>query len=365
MLDVWPAFPLFIHDAVINTRELDNTIAVLERSDRAYHIILTSYMENILATMLKPFSELTYLGLISLGAATVIPDSFLGGSAPRLQSFSLHGILFPGLPNLFLSAPHLVNLSLSYIPRSGYISPEGIITALSTLTSLRRLSLAFESPRSFPDQRSRHPPPLTRTVLPALRALIFKGLREYLEDLVALIDAPRLCFLSMTLFNQIFFNTPQSIHFFCHTTRLKAFKIACLVFKDDGAAVVLSPALEGTSFAKLEVKFLYRDPVLQVLSVEQVCITCLPPLPALEDLYIYEDSKSPPDWRDNVENTRWLDLLRPFPAVKNLYLSEEFALRIGPALQELVESRTMELLRNYRISSWRDSSHRDLSRKGL
>jgi hypothetical protein len=30
--------------------------------------------------------------------------------------------------------------------------------------------------------------------------------------------------------------------------------------------------------------------------------------------------------------------------VKNLYLSEEFALRIGPALQELVGSRTMEVL---------------------
>jgi hypothetical protein len=199
---VWPAFSLVIQDAVNNTKELDNTIAVLERSDRVYHIILaSSYLENILATMQKPFPELTYPGLISFGAATVTPDSFLGGFAPRLQSLSLDGIPFPGLPNLLLSATHLVNLSLSNISRSGYISPEGIVTAISTLTSLRRLSLGFESPRSLPDRESRHPPPLTRSVLPTLRALSFKGLGEYLEDLVALIDAPQLCFLSTTLSN--------------------------------------------------------------------------------------------------------------------------------------------------------------------
>ena len=138
MLDVWPAFPLVIKDIVSNTKELDNTMAVLERSDRVCHVVLvSSHMENILAAMQKPFPELTYLWLISLGAATVSPYSFLGGSAPRLQSLLLYGIPFPGLPKLLLSATHLVNLFLSNIPRSRYISPEEIVTALSTLTSLR------------------------------------------------------------------------------------------------------------------------------------------------------------------------------------------------------------------------------------
>jgi hypothetical protein len=40
----------------------------------------------------------------------------------------------------------------------------------------------------------------------------------------------------------------------------------------------------------------------------------------------------------------WLDLLRSFIAVKNLYLSEEFVPRIAPALQELVGGRTTEVL---------------------
>ena len=39
-----------------------------------------------------------------------------------------------------------------------------------------------------------------------------------------------------------------------------------------------------------------------------------------------------------------LGLLYPFKALKNLYLSEEFASRMAPALQELVEGRTTDFL---------------------
>jgi hypothetical protein len=63
-----------------------------------------------------------------------------------------------------------------------------------------------------------------------------------------------------------------------------------------------------------------------------------------EDLHIYQDPYSQPDWEDNIENSLWLELLHPFATVKNLYLSKEFALRIAPALQELVEGRTTEVL---------------------
>ena len=227
----------------------------------------------------------------------------------------------------------------------GTFSPEGIVTALSTLTSLQQLKLAFKSPRSLPDGESRHPPPLTRSVLPALRTLSFEGAGKYLEELIALIDAPRLFILTMTLFDQTLLHTPQSIQFVSRSTILKVFKKARLVFEDDGAAVVLSPTLEGTSYTRLEVKILCRDSDRQVSSLVQVCASCLPLLSALEDLYIYDNSKSPPHWREIIEDTLWLELLRPFSAVKNLHLSEEFALRIGPALQEeLVGSRTMEVL---------------------
>jgi hypothetical protein len=40
--------------------------------------------------------------------------------------------------------------------------------------------------------------------------------------------------------------------------------------------------------------------------------------------------------RVDVENTLWLDLLRPFVAAKDLYISKKFVPRIAPDLQILV-----------------------------
>jgi hypothetical protein len=44
---------------------------------------------------------------------------------------------------------------------------------------------------------------------------------------------------------------------------------------------------------------------------------------------LYHNPQHPQrDWQDDVEITQWLELLRSFTAVNNLYLSEEFAPRI-------------------------------------
>jgi hypothetical protein len=148
----------------------DDIIAVLERSDRVDQIILFgSNLENVLAAMQVPFPELTHLDLLSNdGKVSVLPDSFLGGSAARLQTLLLQGIPFPGLRELLLSATHLVTLRLWNIPHSGYISPETIVAVLSTLTSLEYLSLEFEFPQSRPDWANRRLPPPTRYVLPLI-----------------------------------------------------------------------------------------------------------------------------------------------------------------------------------------------------
>jgi len=64
----------------------------------------------------------------------------------------------------------------------------------------------------------------------------------------------------------------------------------------------------------------------------------------VERLYIRKRSCSELEWQDDVEDSQWLELLRPFTAVKDLFLSEEFAPRIAPYLQELVVARTIEVL---------------------
>jgi hypothetical protein len=280
----------------------------------------SSDLEKLFAAMQVPFPELTDLELTSYGEV-VLPDSFLGGSAPRLRELSLDRIPFPGLPNLLLTAIRLVHLTLWDIPHSGYISPEAMGTALSTLTSLEHLWLGFQSPLSRPDRAIRPPPPPTRSALSVFTSFHFKGDSEYLNDLVAHIDAPRLDDLKIFFFNDIIFYTPQFFKFICRTP-LKELDEAHVSF--GGVTAVVK--LESASYGELSVEISCRELDWQVSSLEQVCTSCLPPLTTLERLYIEEGSSSRAHWQDNVENAVWLGLLHPFSAVKNLYLSEDFAL---------------------------------------
>jgi hypothetical protein len=345
MLDVWPAFPLLIQDRVCPAEGVDNIVAVLERNDRVDKIELfdvsSTLLEKGLAALQEPFPELVHLVLLSYNAVPVLPDSFLGGSAPRLQFLWLDRIPIPGLPKLLSSATHLVTLRLENIPHSGYFPPNAMVMALSTLTALRSLRLGFQSPQSHPDQESRRPPPLTRSVLPDLTFVSFKGVSEYLEDLVSSIDAPQLNHLIITFFNQIIFNTPQFTQFISRTPTLKALKKARVAFAGGAGVVNLSSQTSG--YGDLELKVPCRELDWQVSSLVQVC-TSLPPLSTLEDLYIYAAPYWQTHWKDNVENVLWLELLHPFTAVKNLYLSKEFPQRITPALRELIGGRTTEVL---------------------
>jgi F-box-like len=345
-LDVWPALPLFIGSREM-AESVDNFVAVLERSDRVCYVNLTDKSldsEKLSAAMQVPFPELTYLRLWSNDkideSPSILPDSFLGGSAPHLGHISLNRIPFPGLPKLLLSTTHLVVLDLYNIPHSGYFPPEAIVTALSTLTSLERLWLEFESPQSRPDPAHQRPPPPTRSVLPNLTWFLFKGDSEYVEVVMAHIDAPRLNYLFIVLFNDIIFDTPQLTQFIGRTLIVKALEKARITFEGDAAMVELSSISSLTSgkYEYLEVKISCSELDWQVSSMEQVCTLCLPPLPTL-DLHIDILYR-----QDNVENALWLRLLHPFTSVKNLYLSEEIARRIVPALQELVGDRATEVL---------------------
>jgi hypothetical protein len=213
-LDVWPALSLLILGSV-SEASVDNVIAGLEHSDRICQINLhcSSHSKKELLTAMQlqvPFPELASLYMSSKYVTYEgIPDSFLGGSAPRLRFFCLDGISFPGLPKLLLSTTHLVTLCLVNIPPHGYISPEAMAICLSMLTSLESLNLDFGRIESHPDLKSRRPFPPIRRVLPALAIFRFVGVNEYLEEFVARIDAPQLRRWSTTFITDIGFNTPE------------------------------------------------------------------------------------------------------------------------------------------------------------
>ena len=159
---------------------------------------------------------------------------------------------------------------------------------------------------------------------------------------MACIDAPLLNRLEITFFNDIVFDTPQLVRFITHTPKSRALEKAFITIQDRAARVEFSS--QTSRDGAFYVEILCRGLDWQVSSLEQVCTSCLPSLYMLEDLYFYNDLHLQPDWKDDIENRQWLELFRPFIAVKNLYLSENFASHLGPAFQELVEGRTTDVL---------------------
>ena len=194
-----------------------------------------------------------------------------------------------------------------------------------------------------------------------------------MDDLIAGVDAPQLRKLTITFFNQILFDSPQFIQFINRTPTFKALAKAHVIFsQQNGHAEIYLSSRILSVHAELRVRILCGEFDGQVSSIEQVCTACLPPLSTLEDLYIYKApydvpyllqearrglGRVPPDWKDNTDNTLWLELLHPFNAVKNLYLSWELARRIAPALQQLTGDRHTEVLPSLKnIFSGRRSS---------
>jgi hypothetical protein len=281
-LDVWPAWSLFVSGSVFD--ELD--VAVLEHSDRIsqidFHCSTTfkaaSHIENFWTAMQVPFPELVGLRLsctpISYGSRAykaVLPDSFLGGSAPRLRYFCLNAIPFPGFPKLLSSATHLAHLRLIKIPHSGYISPEALATCLSMLSSLERFEFGFESPRSHPGLKSRRSFPPTRFVLPTLTVFWFEGVSEYLEEFVAWIDAPQLHRLLTTLFVYTGFKAPELTQFISRTPTLGPYDEAHLNFDSNDAQVRLHRShSEPSDHGKVQVRLLILRSDQQLSSMAQI-----------------------------------------------------------------------------------------------
>jgi hypothetical protein len=352
MVNIWPELPiivLLLDHGKQRADGVENLIAALKLNHRISQIglwdVRYSAVERFVTAMQAPFPALTELDFWSNKSdesCPVLSDEFLGGSAPRLQRLTLTGIPFPALPKLLLSTTDLVSLELNGVPHSGYISPDEMVACLSSLTRLDRLLLDFRTPLSRPSQGSRPPRPHTRSVLPALSRFRFKGVTEYLEDFVARIDTPLLRNFSITFFNQLMFGVVQLPMFL---DRIDGFAVL------DSAKVTLNPydiELElstrsqtvGTTWIHLSVSCSKLD--RQLSSLSQVCASTLPTLPNLENLHISEHYTQ--YLQDDIENIQWLELLRPFSTVKNVYLSKQVVTRVAPALQELAGERVTEVL---------------------
>lgn len=346
LLNIWPGLPIVVQDNTKTPRlsGVTNFVAALLQHNRVYKIEINAIPKSLLmdfTVMGVPFPVLTDLELRSNDiAAPVLPDFFLGGFAPRLQSLKLQRIPFPSIPRLLLSATDLVTLHLFEIPHSGYVSPVAIVTALSMLTRLKSLHLDFDPSQHWASVESRRRLPLERIALPALTEFYLCSEGEYMEDMVSRIDTPLLHSARIAFSGQSDSNTPLLRDFISRTEVFEELHRAKLAISSDSVHLTFSQLDKRPDDKMLKLRFSCNVRWRFSLLV-QGCNSLLPPSPTLEHLEIFADR---PYWRFYMENAQWLGLLRPFSSVKDLVLFDDLVKFVAPALKELTGERVSEFL---------------------
>jgi hypothetical protein len=254
-----------------------------------------------------------------------LPHAYIRSSC---SAFHFHRFL-----NSFCLPPGIVYLHLYRIPHSGYISPDMMATCLAALPNLRHLTFGFRSPLSRPLQVGL--PPLTRALLPALTNLSFKGAGEYFEDLLARTHIPLLELLDMQFFMDLIFDLPRTYLFIDRTEGLRPL---------GRAWVTLDLKRIGIQLGRIALEILCEERDWQLSSLAHVCHHHLP-LSSVEQLIVCERiPKTSLHWKHDMDYSQWLELFRPFIAVRNLYVAKQFVPFVTAALQELTRERTMEVL---------------------
>jgi hypothetical protein len=342
-LDVWP--PLLIE---ISTYHWDaDIVAALEHSDRVRRVGLHKIPRNQLAKLMpEPFPALEHLSLATKIALVhndfPLPSTFLGGSAPRLQSLSLWNISLPTLPQLLSSTYDLVDLSLQKIPYGGYISPEAMATCLCALTRLTNLDINFShcclGACRGPSSKTQGPSPLKRTVLASLAKFGFYGDTRYLEYLVAGIVAPVLKVVDISLVDFRISNSPTDIRnlirFIDHSPTLTLFKRAEMILSFIHVTIKLLPTTKThhDSFC-LAIEYKLEEASLQLPIMAHICSHFSFLLSGIERLHI-EGMLTPPVQAD-IDDAKWLEVFRPFAYVQSLQISRKAIPCIVLALEGL------------------------------
>jgi F-box-like len=365
LLHIWPEFPLFIDLTGVARRHtisrdvLDHVTAALEHRDRVRSIMLwdltSSHFERITTMMKEPFPALTKISLVLLSSryrVLHIPDTFLNGSAPSLRDLHLKRISFPSLPRLLSSASHLTRLELWEIqPENwGDIPPQSMATCLSS-TKLEALSIGFARVTHTPDprRRARLPPPPTRIVLPALTALRFQGVGEYLEDFVSQIDAPLLRDVLITFSNQFIFDIPQISRLILRQVSSMPHNLilefgpncACIRFySQQKRSLQVFPDY-------YESRIMCTATVLdwQVDSIAQMRTHFLPLCSSVNSLHVRLSSHDTLRIQlDDLDPTQWVELFSSFTSLQTLRIPRELERFIAAALQGLTEESAAEVL---------------------
>jgi hypothetical protein len=322
----------------------ENLVAALREPDRISEIWLTitgSLSDRLAIEMQKAMPWLETLRLISQDMhEPLLPDKFLGGSAPRLSAISLHGVAFPAFPKLLLSTSGLTTLELCHIPISGYFSPEVLVVGLSAMTQLKSLTINFDFWMSHFHVNNLYTHPRGHTVLPALTNFKFSGDNEYLEAIVSRVDTPLLELADLRFFNRFAFEIPHLSHFIRRTSQLALPTHVKIAMSGCGFSIALvhQTGTPHNSPVQLFLQITCRHFHSQLTTIPPISAQLSPFFPGvgLLELYAFPPVASGPNALDLVQ---WVELLRPFSNVEMLCVSGELVLDIARVLQWIISEQ--------------------------
>ena len=331
-LDCWPTLPIVVRYG--GSTGLDpptpedegNIMAALKHSDRITSIRLTVtrfLLERVSAT-LSPFSELEDLVLLPRDSVPLtLPSTFRWSTSLR----RLHStrIAFPSLLQRLHSSRNLVDLQLHGVLNPWHFSPEELTNTFSGMDRLQSLSLHF---LFTPGYCAPPPPSVERVVLPALTRFSFRGNTQYLEGMVARINAPRLGDIEVTFVNEIILELPALSVFIDRIEMHKSYRRADILSSEHRISITLTQPEAPT---RLRFRLLCEELSYQLLSLAQICTRFYAFLSNVEDLRVSE--KIPSRCTDRHYTGKWQEFISPFTGVKRLHVSGDLSQNIVCALQ--------------------------------
>jgi hypothetical protein len=338
-LDCWPTLPIVVRYGGSSAlgppvpEDEDHIMVALKQSHRVISIsfTITTSLQERLATIERPFSELEDLVLLSRDSVRILSSAFLSGPwGTRLRSLHLTRTSLLQLPQLLYSSRNLVDLQLHEVLYPSNFSTEALTNAFSGMTQLRSLSLHYLPPtRHFPVLL----PSRKRVALPSLTRFDFRGIPNFLKDLVATIDAPRLGDIEITFVN-------ESISDLSDLSVLIEFIVRTEMHKSHSRARILSSECEisislvqsGTP-TRLELHVLCEPLSVQLSSMARICVQFSAFLFNVEDLSITAQPQSRQVDGLYSEQCHWLETINVFIGVKWLQVSGNLSRNILQCLQ--------------------------------
>lgn len=189
-----------------------------------------------------------------------------------------------------------------------------------------------------------------RAILPSLTSFVFRGSSEYLEELVAQIDAPHLDSIRITYFNQLVLQARQLFRFVGQTQILKQARTMDAQIYFHGLLVYISlysGPVEGRRIP-LHIRTSCQGLDWQVSHLTNVLSQYPTMLTNVGHLFIGAYDLQP-SWRDDMDPIEWLELFRQFTAVKTLQVSTLLAAHVSEALIDVTDEMVPEILPTLRL----------------